>query len=45
MRGEGLFAEQVKTTFDTFRRRYGLDRGLPELSAAAFRRPGQLALF
>jgi DNA repair photolyase len=45
MRGEGLFAEQVKATFDTFRRRHGLDRRLPELSAAAFRRPGQLALF
>lgn len=45
MRGEGLFAEQVKATFDTFRRRHGLDRGLPALSAASFRRPGQMALF
>jgi hypothetical protein len=47
MRGEGLFAEQIKTTFETFKRRYGLDRPRTELSAASFRRPGgmQLGLF
>jgi DNA repair photolyase len=46
MRGEGVFAEQIHATFLTFRRRYGLDRPRPELSTAAFRRPGeQLALF
>lgn len=48
MRGEGLFAEQIKNTFQTFRRRYGLDGSFPELSTAAFRNPGvaeQLGLF
>ncbi len=41
MRGEGLFADQIRTTFETFKRRYGLDQPRPELSTAAFRRPGQ----
>jgi len=46
MKGEGIFAEQIRATFHTFRRRYGLDRPFPELSTAAFRRPGeQLSLF
>jgi hypothetical protein len=46
MKGEGIFAEQIRSTFLTFRRRYGLDRPRPELSTAAFRRPGeQLSLF
>jgi DNA repair photolyase len=46
MRGEGLFAEQIRTLFETFRKRYGLDQRGPELSTAAFRRPGeQLRLF
>ena len=46
MRGDGIFAEQIRATFETFRRRYGLDRPFPELSTAAFRRPGeQLSLF
>lgn len=46
MRGEGIYAEQIRTTFHTFRRRFGLDRPLPELSVAAFRKPGeQLGLF
>jgi DNA repair photolyase len=44
MRGEGLFADQIRTTFETFKRRYGLDQPRPELSTAAFRRPGQLQL-
>src|SRR5215210_1121570 len=42
MSGEGLFADQIRTTFETFKRRYGLDKPRPELSAAAFRRPGQV---
>lgn len=48
MRGEGLFAEQIQSTFQTFQRRYGLGGGFPELSTAAFRKPGvaeQLGLF
>ena len=46
MRGEGIFAEQIRATFETFQRRYGLDQPRPELSTAAFRRPGeQLSLF
>jgi DNA repair photolyase len=48
MRGEGLFADQIRATFQTFKRRYGLDQPSPELSTAAFRVPGrveQLGLF
>ncbi len=48
MRGEGLFADQIRATFQTFKRRYGLDQPFPELSIASFRRPGaveQLGLF
>jgi len=48
MRGEGLFADQIRTTFETFKRRYGLDQARPELSTAAFRQPErdqQLRLF
>jgi DNA repair photolyase len=46
MKGEGLFADQIRATFQTFLRRYGLDKPRPELSTAAFRRPGeQLGLF
>jgi DNA repair photolyase len=46
MRGEGPFADQVRTVYDSFRRRYGLDRWRVELSSASFRRPGeQLGLF
>jgi DNA repair photolyase len=48
MRGEGLFADQIRVTFQTFKRRYGLDQPFPELSTAAFRVPGrveQMGLF
>jgi DNA repair photolyase len=54
MRGEGIFAEQIRVLFESSRRRAGLDRPLAALSAAAFRRPakppkvatsGQLGLF
>ena len=41
MRGEGVFAEQIRAMFVTSRRRAGLDRPRPELSTAAFRRPGE----
>lgn len=47
MRGEGVFAEQVRRLFQVGCRRAGLSAGWPELSAAAFRRPrtAQLELF
>jgi DNA repair photolyase len=46
MRGEGIYADQINATFQTFKRKYGLDQPRPELSTAAFRRPGeQMSLF
>ncbi len=39
MRGEGVFAEQVRALFHHARRRHGLDGNRHELSTAAFRRP------
>jgi DNA repair photolyase len=39
MRGEGEYAAQIAALFDVAARRHGLDRPLPPLSAAAFRRP------
>jgi DNA repair photolyase len=47
MRGEGVFAEQFRTFFAASRRRAGIDGRGPQLSTAAFRRPGgeQLSLF
>ena len=48
MRGEGVFADQVRVLFETSKRRHGLDRPRAELSSEAFRRPGevvQLGLF
>lgn len=48
MRGRGPYAEQLGQLFRVARRRVGLERALPELSAAAFRRSprnGQLGLF
>jgi DNA repair photolyase len=47
MEGEGIQAEQIRRLFDVACRRAGLDRGIPELSTAAFRRPPgrQLELF
>jgi len=46
MRGEGIFADQISQMFDVARRKVGLAEHGPELSTAAFRRPGgdQLAL-
>jgi DNA repair photolyase len=47
MRGEGVFADQIRTLFRTARRRAGLDRRGEPLSTAAFRRKGvdQMVLF
>jgi DNA repair photolyase len=47
MRGEGVFADQIRDLFSVVTRRLGLDRGRGELSTAHFRRPGgpQLDLF
>jgi DNA repair photolyase len=39
-RGEGKWAEQIRELFELSRRRAGLAERGPELSAAAFRRPG-----
>jgi hypothetical protein len=44
-KGEGIFAEQIRSMFEVACRRFGID-GRPELSTAAFRRPvEQLNLF
>ncbi len=48
MRGEGVFAEQVRALFETSCRRLGLNEARATLSTEAFRRPargGQLGLF
>jgi DNA repair photolyase len=47
MRGAGIFAEQIEALFDVARRRAGIAASAPELSTAAFRRPGgaQMRLF
>jgi DNA repair photolyase len=47
MRGEGIFAEQVKALFQIAVRRAGIEGGAPRPSTAAFRKPGarQLSLF
>lgn len=47
MRGQGVFADQLSRLFHAARRKHGLDAEGPELSGAAFRRPGgrQLGLF
>jgi len=37
--GTGPYAEQIRTTFDLFARRFGLQRDLGPLNADAFRRP------
>ena len=46
-RGEGVFARQIRDLFQAAARRHGLDGRGPELSTAAFRRPGgeQMGLF
>jgi hypothetical protein len=40
MRGEGIFAEQISRMFHVARRKVGIPDDGPELSTAAFRRPG-----
>lgn len=49
MRGEGQIAEQIKSTFQVFKRRFGLDAKRPPLETCHFRAPrtssGQLRLF
>lgn len=47
MRGEGIFADQIRDLFQVAARRAGLDRARLELSTDHFRRPGgeQLMLF
>ena len=39
MRGSGPYAQQIASLFAVAARKHGLDRSLPPLSAAAFRRP------
>jgi DNA repair photolyase len=39
MRGQGIFAEQIRQMFKVARRKAGLADGGPELSVAGFRRP------
>jgi len=41
MRGQGVYAQQIKVLFDTSSRRCGLDQPLPPANTAAFRRPPQ----
>jgi DNA repair photolyase len=38
-RGQGEYAEQIAALFDVAARKHGLDRRLPPLETAAFRRP------
>lgn len=40
MKGEGLFAEQIKRIFEVARRKAGIKNDQPPLSTEAFRRPG-----
>lgn len=44
-RGVGLYAEQIERMFHMARKKAGLKERLPEVSTAAFRKPGQLSLF
>lgn len=41
MRGEGVYARQIKALFDVHRRRVGLDRGGAALDGSHFRVPGR----
>lgn len=47
MKGQGVFAEQIRSMFKMAWRKAGIEAGGPELSTAAFRRPdgAQLSLF
>jgi hypothetical protein len=41
MRGQGEYAEQIAALFTVAARKHGLDRHLPPLETAAFRRAGE----
>jgi len=49
MRGDGQYADQLRALYQATARKLGLDREMPRLSTAHFRRPhdrrGQMALF
>ncbi len=49
MRGQGPYAEQINQAFKVFKKKYGLDRGLPPLDSTQFVPPkprsGQMRLF
>jgi DNA repair photolyase len=49
LRGEGPYADQIRQTFQVFRRKHGLDQPLPPLDCSKFAPPrpstGQLRLF
>jgi hypothetical protein len=49
MRGQGEYAAQIAQNFAVFRRKFGLDRPLPELDHSQFQPPpaasGQMSLF
>jgi DNA repair photolyase len=46
MQGEGAYAQHLERMFEVAAKKAGLDRPRPELSTAAFRRPGeQMGLF
>ena len=42
MRGDGVYARQIKQLFDVHRRRLGLDRGGPALDGSHFQVPGRV---
>lgn len=41
MKGSGTYSDQIGRLFEVARRKVGLDKALPDLSIAHFRRPGQ----
>lgn len=45
MKGQGLWADLIRSMFHLHRERLGINRRAPELSTAAFRRPGDRSLF
>lgn len=42
MRGQGIMAEHMRSTFSLFLKKYDLDQDLPGLNTADFRRPGKM---
>ena len=45
MKGQGPWADLIRSIFHVHRERLGLEKRGPELSTAAFRRPGERSLF